>query len=138
MVVKTLQLHPPLRGSKEGPFEWQVADTVEYKILKDNAKANRNNQTEAESVFWSIAKGGGFGEKCRRQYIIGEYIVDFFFRKSMLIVEIDGGYHCTDEQQKEDTIRQNWLEQKGYKVLRIPNEQVINNIEQTIKTVKNI
>ena len=25
--------------------------------------------TEAESAFWSFAKGSGLGEKCRRQYI---------------------------------------------------------------------
>jgi very-short-patch-repair endonuclease len=115
---------------------WQVADTIEYNILKENAKANRCKQTEAESIFWNIAKGSGFGEKCRRQYIIGEYIVDFFFRKSRLIVEIDGGYHCTDEQQKEDVIRQNWLEQKGYKVIRFSNEKVICNPEEIIRIVK--
>lgn len=78
--------------------KWQVADTIEYELLKQNAKANRSNMTEAESAFWQIAKGSGLGEKCRRQYIIGEYIVDFFFRKSMLIIEIDGGYHFPDPQ----------------------------------------
>lgn len=72
---------------------WQVADTFDYELLKANAKANRNNQTDAESHFWNLAKGSGLGEKCRRQYIIGQYIVDFFFRKSMLIIELDGGYH---------------------------------------------
>ena len=89
---------------------WQVADVIDYGLLKENAKANRNNLTEAESVFWNIAKSGGLGQKCRRQYIIGQYIVDFFFRQSMLIVEIDGGYHFTEEQQRKDTIRQDWLE----------------------------
>lgn len=73
--------------------DWMVADALDYELLKENAKANRNNMTEAESAFWQMAKGSGFGEKCRRQYIIGQYIVDFFFRKSMLIVEVDGGYH---------------------------------------------
>lgn len=78
--------------------EWMVADTIEYELLKVNAKANRNNMTEAESAFWQLAKASGLGEKCRRQYIIGEYIADFFFRKSMLIVELDGGYHRPDTQ----------------------------------------
>ena len=93
--------------------------------------------TEAESVFWQIAKGNGLGQKCRRQYIIGEYIVDFFFRQSMVIVEIDGGYHLTEEQQKEDKERQDWLEQKGYKILRFTNEQVLFDIDKTIDTIKN-
>ncbi len=54
----------------------------------------------------------------------------------MLIVEIDGGYHFTEEQQKEDKTRQNWLEQKGYKVLRFTNEQVLYDIDNTINELK--
>ena len=113
-----------------------VADTMEYELLKENAKANRNNMTEAESAFWSLAKGSGLGEKCRRQYIIGEYIVDFFFRKSMLIVELDGGYHFTEEQQKEDAIRQDWLVHMGYKVQRFTNDEVLFNTESVISKIK--
>ena len=116
--------------------DWMVADTMEYGLLKENARANRNNMTEAESAFWSLAKGSGLGEKCRRQYIIGEYIVDFFFRKSMLIVELDGGYHFTEEQQKEDAIRQDWLEHMGYKVLRFTNEQILFDTESVISKIK--
>lgn len=77
--------------------DWQVADTIDYALLKENAKANKRNLTEAESVFWNIAKSSGLGQKCRRQYIIGQYIVDFFFRQSLVIVEIDGDYHFTEE-----------------------------------------
>ena len=116
--------------------DWMVADTMEYELLKENAKANRNNMTEAESAFWSLAKGSGLGEKCRRQYIIGEYIVDFFFRKSMLIVELDGGYHFTEEQQKEDAIRQDWLEHMGYKVLRFTNEQILFDTDNVIVEIR--
>jgi very-short-patch-repair endonuclease len=115
---------------------WQVADVIDYGLLKENAKANRNNLTEAESVFWNIAKTGGLGQKCRRQYIIGQYIVDFFFRQSMLIVEIDGGYHFTEEQQRKDTIRQDWLEHMGYKVLRFTNEEVMFDTDRVIENIK--
>lgn len=60
----------------------------------------------------------------------------FFFRKSNLIIELDGGYHFTDEQQKEDAIRQDWLEHQGYKVIRFTNEQVICDTERVINIVK--
>ena len=117
-------------------MKWHTADTIEYALLKENAKANRNDQTEAESAFWQMAKSSGFGEKCRRQYIIGEYIVDFFFRKSMLIVELDGGYHFTEEQQRDDAVRQDWLEHMGYRVIRFTNEQVLFDANNVIKKVK--
>ena len=92
--------------------------------------------TEAESAFWQIVKSSGLGEKCRRQYILGDYIVDFFFRKSMLIIEIDGGYHDTEEQQEKDSIRQEWLEQNGYTVLRFTNDQILFDTENSINIIK--
>ena len=116
--------------------KWKVANSVEYSLLKQNAQENRANQTEAESVFWSYAKSNGLGQKCRRQYIIGQYIVDFFFRESLLIVEIDGDYHLTKEQRIEDKKRQNWLEQNGYTVLRFTNNQILFDIDKTIETIK--
>ena len=105
-------------------------------MLKENAKSNRRNLTDAESVFWNIAKANGLGQKCRRQYIIGQYIVDFFFRQSMLIVEIDGGYHFTEQQQREDAVRQDWLEHMGYKLLRFTNEEVVNDTDKVIEKIK--
>ena len=115
---------------------WQVADPLDYELLKVNAKENRRNMTDAESVFWQMAKGSGLGEKCRRQYVIGDYIVDFFFRKSMLIVEIDGGYHTTKEQQLKDVERQDWLEHNDYRVLRFTNVQVLCDIDNVITKIK--
>lgn len=117
-------------------YDWQVADPLDYQLLKESSKTNRSFMTEAESVFWSIAKSSGLGEKCRRQYIIGNYIVDFFFRKSNLIIELDGGYHFTEEQQREDAIRQEWLENMGYYVLRFKNEEVLFNTDKVISIVK--
>ena len=117
-------------------MKWHTADIIEYELLKNNAKANRSNMTEAESAFWQIAKGNGLGQKCRRQYIIGEYIVDFFFRQSMVIVELDGAYHAAEEQQEKDKERQDWLEQKGYKILRFSNEQILYDTDNTINEIK--
>lgn len=116
--------------------KWHTADVLNYDLLKGNAKANRINQTEAESVFWNIVRSNGLGQKCRRQYIIGQYIVDFFFRQSLLIVEIDGGYHFTEEQKEEDAIRQDWLEQMGYKILRFTNEEVLLDTDRVIEKIK--
>ena len=117
-------------------MKWQTADVIEYGILKDNAKANHNKMTEAEATFWSVAKSSGLGQKCRRQYVIGPYIVDFFFRSSLLIVELDGKYHFTKQQQEADALRQTWLEQQGYKVLRFTNEAILFDTAKTIATIK--
>ena len=31
---------------------WMTADPTEYELLKENARNNRKNMTEAESAFW--------------------------------------------------------------------------------------
>lgn len=113
-----------------------VADRISYGQLKENARVNRGNQTEAESVFWDVVKSNGLGQKCRRQYIIGEYIVDFFFRESKLIVEIDGEYHNNPEQKEMDRIRQDWLEHMGYHLIRFNNEDVLFNIDNVVEKIK--
>ena len=119
-----------------GSRSWMTADPMQYELLKENARSNRKNMTEAESVFWSLVKGGSLGQSCLRQHIIGDHIVDFLFRKSKVVVEIDGGYHFTEEQQAEDAIRTDWLEHQGYKVVRFTNEQVLCDIDNVINEVK--
>ena len=89
-----------------------------------------------KGVFWSLVKGSALGQKCLRQHIIGDYIVDFLFRRSKVVVEIDGGYHFTAEQQKDDAQRTEWLENKGYKVIRFTNEQVLFETDKVISVLK--
>ena len=113
-----------------------TADPTEYGLLKENAKANRKNMTEAESVFWSLVKGSALGQRCLRQHVIGDYIVDFLFRRSKVVVEIDGGYHFTAEQQKDDAQRNEWLENNGYKIIRFTNEQVLFETDKVISVLK--
>ena len=49
--------------------KWMTADPLEYELLKENAKKNRQNATEAESVFWSMVKASALGQRCIRQHI---------------------------------------------------------------------
>ncbi|MCQ2363677.1 MAG: endonuclease domain-containing protein, partial [Acidaminococcaceae bacterium] len=62
-----------------------------------------------------------------RQVIIDKYIVDFSCNAAKLIVELDGGGHYNPESQKYDMERTRFLEQNGYKVVRILNNDVDRN-----------
>lgn len=125
-----------LFGKKRECPKWHTADSLDYALLKTNARNNRKAMTVAECCFWQYACSSGLGEKCRRQYVIGNYIVDFFFRESLVVVEIDGGYHLDPEQKEKDEVRQKWLEEKGYAVLRFTNEQILNDIENVITIIR--
>ena len=116
--------------------KWMTADPIEYGLLKENAKSNRKNMTEAESAFWSLIKGNALGERCLRQHIIGDYIVDFLFRRSKLVVEIDGEYHESQAQIERDFNRTEEIERMGFHVLRFTNKQVLYNIEEVLEIIR--
>jgi Uncharacterized protein conserved in bacteria len=65
--------------------------------------------------------------KFRRQHQIGEYIADFYCDEHKLVVELDGSVHDSSQRQKIDHKRDGYLKSLGLKVLRIPNEQFLND-----------
>ena len=122
---------------KKGFHRNEMACPLTYDILKENAKANRMKMTDAERALWEKLKDRTRGVCFRRQHIIGDYIVDFACLKSKLVVEVDGEYHFTPEQQTEDKIRQSDLERMGFCVLRFSNQDVFSNIERVILEINN-
>jgi very-short-patch-repair endonuclease len=63
------------------------------------------------------------GRRFRRQQPIGPYIVDFFCPSAKLIVELDGDQHGADSHAFRDSLRTCWLEERGYRVLRVSNAE---------------
>ena len=52
----------------------------------------------------------------------------------MLIVELDGGQHAS--QTSADETRTKYLEQRGYRVLRFWNNDVLKETEGVLKVIK--
>ncbi|MCR4809608.1 MAG: endonuclease domain-containing protein [Prevotella sp.] len=50
----------------------------------------------------------------RRQHVIGMYIADFVSLNNYLIIEIDGSYHMSSDQQIDDAARTEYLQRKGF------------------------
>ena len=119
----------------EGGYR-KTADPVSYKLLEERAKEHRMNPTEAEDAFWKMASGNAFGVKFRRQHVIDNYIVDFVSLEGKLVVEIDGGYHFTQEQQIDDNLRSQVLKDYGFTILRLKNEEVIADPEEVKAKIK--
>lgn len=115
---------------------YETADCSNYGLLKANAYYNRNHPTEAESLIWEFLSGKTLGVRFRRQHIIDDYIVDFVCLRKKLVVEIDGGYHFTEEQTSLDELRTAKLLSLGFKVIRFTNEEVIAETEKVLNTIK--
>ena len=109
-----------------------------YPLLKEHARRMRNNPTEAEDFLWRQLKGKGLNTSFKRQCVILDYIADFYSPSANLIIEVDGGYHQTDEQQTLDEIREEKLKKQGYRILRFTNEQVLFDIDRVLTKIKDM
>ncbi len=93
-----------------------------------NARQLRRDQTLAETKLWLALRSHQLENiHFRRQHPIGNYIVDFCAPQAKLIIELDGSQHL--EQQEYDAERTEFLESKGYRVLRFWNSDVLNNLD---------
>jgi len=92
---------------------------------RNRAKQLRHDQTEAETFVWSELRSRRFsGFKFRRQFPLGNYIVDFVCLDRRVIVELDGGQHNETSQIAYDAQRDAWLRGEGFEVLRFWNSDV--------------
>jgi very-short-patch-repair endonuclease len=103
--------------------------------LVDQAKRLRSQQTEAEQRLWYHLRAHRFmGLKFKRQKPLGHYIVDFICRERRLVIEVDGGQHAvqTDYDHQRDT----WLREKGYRVLRFWNYEVMQELDGALERIR--
>jgi very-short-patch-repair endonuclease len=99
-----------------------------------NAKALRERMTPAETLLWEELRQKKFmGLKFRRQHPILYYVADFYCHSLKLIIEIDGGYHLTENQKKLDKERSENLNHNGIKVIRFTNDEVENNRSEVLR-----
>lgn len=116
-------------------YPYQTADPAYYGQLKEWARENRKNPTDAERALWSELKNNKTGHKFLFQHIIGQYIVDFLCPDAMLVIEVDGGYHAEPRQEADDEVRTAWLGNMGYDVIRFANEEVLQDIDGVISEI---
>ena len=90
----------------------------------------RNLQTKAKARFWRFVRNRRFhGQKVRRQYGIGPFVVDFFCPEQRLAIEIDGNSHFGLEAKAYDHQRTAFLHAHNIRVIRFTNQQVLSDIE---------
>lgn len=119
----------PFQG--EGRGEGQHPRNL--KLVKA-AKNLRRQMTEVEKKLWRYLRDRQFeNAKFRRQYPIGKYIVDFVCVEKRLIIELDGGQHADNER---DRVRDDWLRNQCYHILRFWNNDVTENLEGVLLTIQ--
>ena len=87
-------------------------------------------------MLWLKLKNKQLGVRFRRQYSIGNYIVDFCSPRCKLIIEIDGGVHEQAGEPDYDEARQENIETLGFRLLRFTNEEIEKEIDKVIASIK--
>lgn len=106
------------------PFGETLGEMPEARIPKRLfARALRRNPTQAEERLWPFIRSSRLGVKFTRQHPIGPYVADFCARSIRLVVELDGESH--EFGPSSDQVRDAYMVEAGYAVLRFPNEEVL-------------
>lgn len=103
---------------------------------KDKRNDLKNNMTPEEELLWKKIRKDSLGVRFRRQYGIGEYIVDFYCPKLRLVIEIDGGQHYSQNGLEYDYVRKEYMKELGLKILRFRNVEIRDDIERVIEEIK--
>ena len=70
--------------------------------------------------------------KFRGQGVIGRYIVDCVSFERKLIIEVDGGQHAEND---DDKIRDQWLKGQGFEILRFWNHDVLTHRDGILEKI---
>ena len=89
--------------------------------------------TKAEAALWYQLRSRRLnGFKFVRQEPIGPYTVDLICREHRRIIEVDGGQRADNPQ---DAVRDKWLVDHNYRVLRFWNNDVLGNMAGVLEII---
>ena len=132
-IILYKQINSTLK-SIERPFYYGASPEI-----LSRAKQLRDNQTGVEKVLWKKLEKNKFENlRFRRQHPIGKFIVDFYCHELLLVIELDGDVHNKPEVAERDAGRQIELEKLGLKVLRFTNLEIIHNMPEILRQIKEV
>ena len=118
-------------------MSWCTRGIYNNRSKKTLRKNLRKSTTSAEAILWTCLQSRKLlGKKCRRQFGIGRYIVDFYCPECRLVVELDGAPHFASNVEEYEANRTKYLESHGIKVIRFENRVVHDQIELVLETIR--
>ena len=98
------------------------------------ARRLRRDATNVERLLWFALRKRLSAWKFRRQHPIGRRVVDFACPERKLAIELDGSQHALREEADER--RSAELAQRGYRVIRFWNSEVLDNLEGVLEAIR--
>lgn len=104
-------------------------------------KELKENPTKSELKAREILDHFGVNYKFQKGFYSHDFsfIVDFFIPNGRFVIEIDGGYHETQQQAQKDAWRDKKLrEKRGCTIIRVKNEDVNESYIESILRKHNL
>jgi very-short-patch-repair endonuclease len=102
----------------------------------ERARQLRKTMPAPEAKLWNALRAlRALGHHFRRQVPLGRYYADFCCHKSRLVIEIDGDTHFGDEAVARDAVRDAFIRNEGYRVLRATNQDVMRNLDGVMTVI---
>src|ERR1700761_3328418 len=105
--------------------------------LKQLARKLRKDMTFGEVLLWNELKNDKLWVfDFDRQRCIDNYIVDFYCKELMLVIEIDGISHNNEDVFVKDEIRQQKLEGFGLRFIRFSEGEMKYDMTNVIRALE--
>ena len=103
------------------------------------ADTRRLEPTPAEAALARILGelgSGALAGEFRREWPVGDWVLDFYFPSILLAIEVDGGYHRAQSRWRLDLNKTRDLEARGITVLRLLNAEVFGDRERLVARLR--
>lgn len=100
--------------------------------MKKYSRDLRKYSTIPEKLLWIKLRRKNLGYKFYRQYVMGNFILDFYCFKKKLCIELDGDSHLNYSIKSKDILKEKFLNDLKIKVIRFYNYEVQNNIDAVL------
>ncbi len=92
------------------------------KLISNSQKLRKTMTKEERHLWYDCLKQ--LPVTVHRQKVLGDYIVDFYIASAKIIIELDGSQHYEQAHLEKDFVRDTYLKEKGYTILRYSNADV--------------
>ena len=100
--------------------------------LKERARQQRRNPTEAQKALWTELSGSRLGGvKFTRQAVVGSSVVDFACPSRWIVVAISP----IDANPEVDALQDRKLADVGIRVLRFTEDMVLHRLDEVVQTI---
>ncbi|TCM18570.1 very-short-patch-repair endonuclease [Novosphingobium sp. PhB165] len=100
--------------------------------LKERAKDQRRNPSEAQKALWAELSGSKLGGvKFMRQAIVGSAIVDFSCPSRWIVIQLS----TEDSNPDVNELQDRKLIEVGIRVLRFSEDEVLDRIDSVVREI---